>query len=65
MVPEIGHVAGAVWRHLKENGDTSVPKLVKELNENDFVVYAALGWLAREDKVDVFVKGRTKMAKLK
>ncbi len=65
MVEKVGETAGMVWRYLEENGDTSIPQLVKKLNSDDFMIYAALGWLAREEKIELFTKGKTKAAKLK
>lgn len=48
---KIGTWAGAVWTVLNENGALTVKEIKKvtKLREKD--VYAALGWLAREDKV--------------
>jgi len=65
MNEQLGETAGLVWRYLKENGETTIPKLTKNLNLDEFLVGAALGWLAREDKIDLYVKGRSKAAKLK
>jgi 3-methyladenine DNA glycosylase AlkD len=65
MIDQIGETAGVVWKYLKENGDTSIPKLIKNLKSDDFLITAALGWLAREDKIEVFVKGRSKAVRLK
>ncbi len=65
MVSEIGETAGNVWRYLKENGDTTITQLAKNVEDDDFLIAAALGWLAREDKVEVFAKGRSKAARLK
>jgi hypothetical protein len=65
MIDKIGETAGLVWKYLEENGDTSIPQLSKNLKSDDFLVTAALGWLAREDKIQVFVKGRSKAVRLK
>jgi hypothetical protein len=46
--------AGAVWSYLNESGKKSlkdVKKAAGKLTDKD--VYAALGWLAREGKIDV------------
>lgn len=65
MIEQIGETAGEVWQFLEKNGDTSLPQLTKSVNADDFVIAAALGWLAREDKIEVYVKGRSKRVKLK
>lgn len=57
MVEEFGRNAGKVWTTLNSYGPLSEVKLMNTamLNENAF--YAAIGWLARENKVrkDVFL----------
>ena len=47
----IGSTAGVVWKLLKENGDMKITQLPKALNEKPVIVYQALGWLARENKI--------------
>jgi len=64
MVKSIGETAGLIWRYLEENGETSVPQLTKNIKADDFVIAAALGWLAREAKVDIYAKGRSKAVRL-
>ncbi|MDR1809038.1 MAG: winged helix-turn-helix domain-containing protein [Prevotella sp.] len=49
-----GANAGAVWNYLNESGKKSlkdVKKAAGKLTDKD--VYAALGWLAREGKINV------------
>ncbi|MGF3554254.1 MAG: winged helix-turn-helix domain-containing protein [Thermoplasmatota archaeon] len=57
IVDEFGRNAGKVWNTLNNYGPLSETKLMNTtlLNEND--LYAAIGWLARENKVrkDVFL----------
>jgi hypothetical protein len=48
---EIGHVAGDVWRALSDGGEQSVAALKKAVDAPDELVLAALGWLAREEKL--------------
>lgn len=47
----IGNWAGIVWQALNEDGALTIKEIKKvtKLREKD--IYAALGWLAREDKV--------------
>jgi hypothetical protein len=47
----IGHAAGDVWRSLAEGGVLSLPALKKATNAPEELVLAAIGWLAREDKL--------------
>lgn len=62
MKEKIGVNAGKVWSALSEGGKVNLKdvKKITKLTEKD--LYAALGWLAREDKVcieeedkDVFI----------
>lgn len=59
MNQEIGFTAGKVWHALKENGAVSVTKLRNQLKVDTFSLNAAIGWLAREDKVEVEKAGRS------
>lgn len=62
----IGDAAGKIWNYLDANGEASVSKVTKEtgLNRND--VQRAIGWLAKEDKLNFeVVNGRTEMLSLK
>ena len=56
---EIGVAAGQVWEYLAEHGETGRTELKRELDMNDFLVAAAIGWLAREDKVNFVESGRS------
>ena len=58
MKERIIEAAGKTWRFLGQNGQTNVGQLAKALKEKDEVVLQALGWLAREDKIDYTVKNR-------
>ncbi len=58
MKEKIIETAGKAWRFLGQNGQSNVSELVKSLQEKDEVVLQALGWLAREDKIDYTVKNR-------
>lgn len=50
-VEEIGGWAGIVWNELSAGGPMTVKEIKKasKLREKD--IYAAIGWLARENKV--------------
>ncbi len=56
---EIGHVAGDVWRALSDGGGQTLAALKKSVDASDELVLAALGWLAREDKLAFEGNGRS------
>ncbi len=58
MKEKFGSNAGIVWNALNGNGEMNLKdvKKVTKLAEKD--LYAALGWLAREDKVVVVEKDK-------
>lgn len=54
MFEKAGQLAGAVWSALNENGAMSVKDLKKAAKaKNEKELYLALGWLLREDKLDI------------
>jgi Winged helix-turn-helix domain (DUF2582) len=56
---EIGKVAGEVWELLSSNGGQTLAAIKKSVDAPSDVVLAAIGWLAREDKLDFASSGRT------
>jgi hypothetical protein len=65
-IGEIGEVAGLIWRTLDLKGPLTTAKLVKELDDTPRdVVMQALGWLAREDKLEIEEEGRSRLVSLK
>ena len=58
MKAKIGELAGKIWSTLRKKKEVSVSELPKILNEKPVLVYQALGWLAREDKINYQAKGR-------
>ena len=52
-VETIGLWAGAVWTALDAQGTLGVTGLKKATKLKEKEIYAALGWLAREGKVNV------------
>ncbi|MBU4271332.1 MAG: winged helix-turn-helix domain-containing protein [Planctomycetes bacterium] len=60
----IGETAGMVWRTLSENGPMTMAKLVKGMGEPRDTVMLALGWLARENKIDIEEDGRRRVVSL-
>ncbi len=64
-VTRIGEVAGGVYRHLEVEGPTSLSKLVKEIDAPRDIVMQSLGWLAREDKINIDEESRSKIVSLR
>ena len=50
---EIGLNAGLVWNALNESEGLTLKGLKKVTKLKDKQLYAALGWLSREDKVTI------------
>ena len=55
----IGETAGRIWTTLNQNEEVPVSRLPRMLAEKEPVVYQALGWLAREDKITYRNKGKS------
>lgn len=51
MKEKIGNDAGRLWKVLDEKGAKSVKELKKATKLVDKEIYAAIGWLAREEKL--------------
>lgn len=62
---EIGMVAGDIWKTLDAQGEVSLAALKKSIDASSDLIVAAIGWLAREDKLDMQVSGRTIKVKLR
>lgn len=58
MKEKIIEAAGKTWRTLGEKGELNIAQLPKVLKEDEMVVYQALGWLAREDKINYTLKDK-------
>lgn len=60
MKTKIGEIAGKVWKTLGEREHVNLLRLPMILQEKEEIVYQALGWLAREDKINYITKeGKT------
>ena len=62
---QIGATAGAVWLLLTEQGDLSLATIKKEIAAPADLILAAIGWLAREEKLDFTVSGKNVKLALK
>ena len=65
MNEEIGRIAGEIWHLLTERGEMSLTSVVMALNTGQSTAYMALGWLAREDKLEFVKKRRGIVVRLK
>ncbi len=64
-VDDVGFAAGRVWHFLKESGPVSVSRVADRVEGGRTVVLMALGWLAREGKVEFYQEGRVQFVRLK
>jgi Winged helix-turn-helix domain (DUF2582) len=64
-ITEIGVAAGKIWTFLDKNGSCSVTKITTEtgIGKND--AQRAIGWLAKEGKLEIELKGRIETLSLK
>lgn len=60
----IGQSAGLVWSFLAENGESSLSKVAAGTGLGKNELQRAIGWLAREDKLVITLKGRTETLSL-
>jgi len=65
MSETIGNAAGKIWEYLEENGATSVSKVTKETGVSKNDAQRAIGWLAKEGKLNFETEGRTELLSLK
>ena len=54
---KIGFAAGEIYNYLNKNGTTTFAKMKKELDLKGNFADLGLGWLARENKVEISQKG--------
>ena len=57
MMETIGQTAGKIWNYLNENGEVSLAKMKKDLDFKGNFAEMGLGWLAREDKINIEKRG--------
>jgi hypothetical protein len=66
MTKTVGTLAGAVWTALNENGALASKDLKKAAGlKSDKELYLAMGWLLREDKLNVAEDGKNITLSLK
>ena len=62
---QIGFSAGQIYDYLNNNGESTFSKMKKELDLKGNFADLGLGWLARENKVDIEQKGPAVKVSLK
>ena len=60
-----GTIAGIVWEALSKNGPSNIDNIVKATGLRRELVYGALGWLGRENKITVERQGRAMVFSLR
>jgi hypothetical protein len=58
MIQVIGETAGKVWKFLNEKGEANLTQLKKGVKADPNLILQAIGWLAREDKLQINKKER-------
>ena len=53
IINEIEKYAGLVWYLLHKNGSLSLVELKRQAKGNQEMIMAAIGWLVREDKLEM------------
>jgi Winged helix-turn-helix domain (DUF2582) len=62
---EVGETAGKVWHALSSEGPLTMAELKKRVDGQGDLVSLAIGWLAREDKIEIRPEKRTLRVQLK
>ncbi|MFZ0961999.1 MAG: winged helix-turn-helix domain-containing protein [Terriglobia bacterium] len=61
----VGDTAGEVWQRLNQGGPQTLAQLKKKLNGGSELLSFAVGWLAREDKVEILQEKKSILLRLK
>jgi len=61
----IGETAGEVWRLLESSGPLTLAQLAKKLSKSSELLHFAVGWLAREEKLQVIYEKQNYRLQLK
>lgn len=65
ITPRVGETAGKVWELLAEEGPQTLAQIKKKIKDSNELLPFALGWLAREDKVEIRPDKKTYQVQLK
>ena len=50
-IEQLGRNAGKVWDAISQNGPQTESQLLETTSLRDYELHAAIGWLARENKI--------------
>ncbi len=62
---QVGEAAGEVWRLLDQHGPQTLAQLKKRMNGSSELLSFAIGWLAREDKLEIHPERKSFKLQLK
>jgi len=62
---KVGEVAGKIWHVLSDHGPLTVTQLKTKVNGGGELLNFALGWLAREEKIEISQEKKTFKVSLK
>lgn len=65
IVDDVGELAGRVWHFLDEHGRCSLTAVESGIEAPRALVVMAIGWLAREGKVELLQEGRATLVCLR
>ena len=59
MKEQIGATAGAIWQVLQKKDKLALSQVPRAFKEKESLAFQAVGWLARENKIEFQVEGKT------
>ena len=66
MIDKIGEAAGLIWKALEGKGEgVTIAQLKSETKLPNDLLHQGLGWLAREDKLQLYGEGKSHRVSLK
>jgi len=65
IILEVGETAGKIWHLLNDEGPQTLAQIKKRVNGSSELASLALGWLAREDKVEIRLEKKSYKVALK
>ncbi len=63
-IQDVGVAAGLIWQLLNEKGELKMAEIKSEIDGPADLVVAAVGWLAREEKLRIRNSGRSVIVSL-
>ena len=65
IISQVGETAGEVWRLLNSEGPQTFAQIKKKSRGTDEILRFAMGWLAREDKIEIIQEKKNLRIQLK